>query len=118
VSQAASLIRARRHELVDRGIDRGIFPADTFELLAFAKISRRRLDELIEKRCNHYRQMMGCMLSAARRVRPVIVGCSTAPPAQALAINDTDGCSLADGSGSSRENRACVYRKLKRAQGI
>jgi len=40
--------------------------------------SRRHLDELIEKRCNHYRQIMGCMLSRARRVRPVIVNCSTA----------------------------------------
>ena len=40
--------------------------------------SGRRLDELIEKRCNHYRQIMGCMLSRSRRVRPVIVNCSTA----------------------------------------
>jgi hypothetical protein len=60
----------------------------------------------------------------AMRVRPVIVACSTAPPAQAIAINVlSDGCSLADGSVSPGETwvivrTACVYRKLKRAQSI
>jgi hypothetical protein len=40
--------------------------------------------------------MMGCRLSGLRRVRPVIVGCSTAPSAQVIAINImSDGCSLA-----------------------
>jgi hypothetical protein len=54
--------------------------------------------------------MMGLYLSGSRRVRPVIVGCSTAPPAQASAINDTDGCSLADGPGQLPEKlgRECV----------
>jgi len=32
-------------------------------LVPIPKILERRLDELIEKRCNHYRQMMGCTLS-------------------------------------------------------
>jgi hypothetical protein len=32
-----------------------------------------RLDELIEKRCNHYRQIVACMLSGASGDRPVIV---------------------------------------------
>jgi hypothetical protein len=41
----------------------------------------------IEKRCNHYRQMMCGMLSEGRRVRPVIVACSTAPPAPAISLN-------------------------------
>lgn len=68
-----------------------------------AKISRRRLDELTEKRCNYYRQMMGCTLSGPRRVRPVIVGCSTASPAQVIAISMSDGCSLVDGSDGVAE---------------
>ena len=33
--------------------------------------------KVIEKRCNHYRQIVACMLSGARRDRPVIVGWST-----------------------------------------
>src|SRR3974390_1536133 len=31
------------------------------------------------KRCNHYRQIVACMLSGVSRVHPVIAGCSTAP---------------------------------------
>jgi hypothetical protein len=49
----------------------------------------------------------GCMLSGARRVRPVIVGCSTAPPAQAVMIMP-DACSLPHGSGHSRRNWVVV----------
>jgi hypothetical protein len=48
-------------------------------------------DELIEKRCNHYRQVIGLYVSGTRRVRRVIVGCSTAPPAQTIAVL-SDGC--------------------------
>jgi hypothetical protein len=62
--------------------------------LASPKFLDAVFDELIDKRCNHYREMMGCLLSGSRRVRPVIVGCSTASPAQAIAINVLyDGCS-------------------------
>jgi hypothetical protein len=47
-------------------------------LLGFSLIfSGRRLHELIEKRCNHYRQIVACMLSGASRDRPVVVGWST-----------------------------------------
>jgi hypothetical protein len=82
-----------------------------------AKISRRRLDELIEKRCNHYRQMMGCTPSGPRRVRPVIVSRSThLLPNSSPSILVSDGCSLADGSGQvgrrnlgrSAYSRTCV----------
>jgi hypothetical protein len=63
--------------------------------LASPKFLDAVFDELIDKRCNHYREMMGCLLSGSRRVRQVIVGCSTASPAQAIAINVLyDGCSL------------------------
>jgi hypothetical protein len=48
-------------------------------------------EELIEKRCNHYRQMIGLYVSGTRRVRRVIVGCSTEPPAQTIAVL-SDGC--------------------------
>ena len=36
------------------------------------------VDELTEKTCNHYRQIVACMLSGASRDRLVIVGWSTA----------------------------------------
>ena len=38
----------------------------------------------IEKRCNHYRLIVACMLSGASRDRPVIVGWSTAPRGQVI----------------------------------
>ena len=37
-----------------------------------------------EKRCNHYRLILACMLSGASRDRPVIVGRSTAPRGQVI----------------------------------
>ena len=47
----------------------------------------------------------------AVRVRPVIVACSTAPPAQVIAINIMpDGCSLADGSGQVAGETSVVVR--------
>jgi hypothetical protein len=42
-------------------------------------------DELTRKGAHHYRQMIGLYVSGTRRVRRVIVGCSTAPPAQTIA---------------------------------
>src|SRR6478672_6366462 len=38
----------------------------------------------IEKRCNHYRLIVACMLSRASRDRPVIVGWSTALRGQVI----------------------------------
>ena len=38
----------------------------------------------IEKRCNHYRLIVACMLSGASRDRPVIVGWSTALRGQVI----------------------------------
>ena len=38
----------------------------------------------IEKRCNHYRLIVACMLSGASQDRPVIVGWSTAPRGQVI----------------------------------
>src|ERR1700730_128912 len=38
----------------------------------------------IEKRCNHYRQIVACMLSGASRDRAVIVGWSTALRGQVI----------------------------------
>ena len=37
-----------------------------------------------EKRCNHYRLILACMLSGVSRDRPVIVGWSTAPRGQVI----------------------------------
>jgi alanine racemase len=37
----------------------------------------RQRDELIDKGCNNHRRIVGCVLSGARRVHPVIVGWST-----------------------------------------
>ena len=55
----------------------------------------------IEKRCNHYRLIVACMLSGASRDRPVIVGWSTA----------LRGHVIVRSSGNARRNwqpaRAC-----------
>ena len=37
-----------------------------------------------ERRCNHYRLILACMLSGVSRDRPVIVGWSTAPRGQVI----------------------------------
>jgi len=38
--------------------------------------------------------MMGCNLSGSRRVRPVIDGCLTAPPAQTIAVLTDGRCNI------------------------
>ena len=40
-----------------------------------------------EKRCNHYRLILACMLSGVSRDRPVIVGWSTAPRGQVIEVS-------------------------------
>jgi hypothetical protein len=62
----------------------------------------RQRDELIDKSCNNYRRIVGCVLSEDRRVHPVIVGWST--PQIALFCPDPsmiipDACSLPHGLG-------------------
>jgi hypothetical protein len=41
----------------------------------------------IEKRCNHYRLIVACMLSGVRSIHPEIVGWSTAPRGQVINEN-------------------------------
>jgi hypothetical protein len=47
------------------------------------RLEKKRMDasvpahELIDKSCNNHRRIVGCVLSGARRVHPVIVGWST-----------------------------------------
>jgi hypothetical protein len=49
----------------------------------------RQRDELIDKSCNNHRRIVGCVLSGARRIHPVIVGWSTANlPLLPKPIND------------------------------
>src|ERR1700738_34642 len=54
------------------------------------------------QRCNHHRRIVGCVLSGARRVHPVIVGWSTpqiAPSCPAPSMIIPDACSLSHGLG-------------------
>ena len=46
--------------------------------------SRRRRDKWIRRKVQSSQEASDCMLSGARRVRPVIVGCSTATRTQAI----------------------------------
>src|SRR5262249_29509808 len=77
--------------------------------------SERRLDELIEKRCNHYRQIMGCMLSEVSRNRPVIVGWSTANrPLIRKPINDNRTAASPRATTPRRkEGRAGSFRDFR-----
>jgi hypothetical protein len=54
-------------------------PAAALQTFFWAPVSIR-----IEKRCNHYRLIVACMLSGASRDRPVIVGWSTALRGQVI----------------------------------
>ena len=65
-----------------RGILRirfGCRPAAALQIFFWAPVSIN-----IEKRCNHYRLIVACMLSGASRDRPVIVGWSTALRGQVI----------------------------------
>ena len=63
-----------------------------------------------EKRCDHYRLILACMLSGVSRDRPVIVGWSTAPRGQVIE----------ESFGNSRRNwqpaRACGKDRSLRTQ--
>ena len=59
-------------------------PAAALQIFFWAPVSIN-----IEKRCNHYRLIVACMLSGASRDRPVIVGWSTALRGQV--INESFG---------------------------
>ena len=62
----------------------------------------RQRDELIDKSCNNHRRIVGCVLSGARRVHPVIVGWSTpqiAPSCPDPSMIIPDACSLPHGLG-------------------
>ena len=54
-------------------------PAAALQIFFWAPVSIN-----IEKRCNHYRLIVACMLSGASRDRPVIVGWSTALRGQVI----------------------------------